>query len=96
MVFVYVCECYGCLSVPFAGIDRIIYVCSFLSVSGLSRLCKECTLELLENSKRPAQGVRKNSFRSSVRSVLGGHTKIVLKLRRNSARSAQVQMEKIV
>jgi hypothetical protein len=44
---------------------------------------------VIENSEKPVQGVCKNSVRSSVRSVPGGHTRTSHKLRRDSARSAQ-------
>jgi hypothetical protein len=51
--------------VPFAGIDRIPCLCEFSECFGLSRLCKECTLELLENYANQVQGVHKNSISSS-------------------------------
>jgi hypothetical protein len=42
-----VCEFHECIYVLFAGIDRIPCLCRFYECYGLSRLCKECTLELL-------------------------------------------------
>jgi hypothetical protein len=75
--------------VPFAGIDRILYLCEFLSVLGISRLvqgvhtrvvrktlrsqCKECTRTQFQVQEEHVRWAHQNSH----------------KLRRDSARSAQ-------
>jgi hypothetical protein len=87
-------ECFLCMVMnvvresmfSFVGTGRIIYL-YFYKCFRLSRSCKECTLEFLENYKWAAQGVCENSSKSSVRSVPGGNTIKHLKLRSDSVRS---------
>jgi len=59
------CEFHECNYVPFAGINRIPFLCEFSECFGLPGLCKECTLEILENYANQVQGVRKNLISSS-------------------------------